>query len=127
MNSLVVSARTAAFDDWEFDEVQNPASPGGRTVVEWLADSLGSHSDVIPHKFYGWCFELIERKPNVWCMVAMGVNESEYYFWAETRPTLIQMLAGNRVRPDQPTLDRIVGLLANDDRFEDVNIVAPGG
>ena len=46
--------------EWEFDERGDPVTPGGRTLAEQIAQSLGPKnacaSEVRQHEYYGWGF-----------------------------------------------------------------------
>ncbi|MEX2140879.1 MAG: hypothetical protein WD894_16565 [Pirellulales bacterium] len=60
-------------DNAEFDAGGNIVAPGGRQIIEDLQRGLRqrgfSVTDVVMHEFYGWSFNAISERVQVWCMI----------------------------------------------------------
>jgi len=109
-------------DDSQWDEQGNLLIPGGKNIAEFFRRQLQekgfSCSDTSQHSHYGWAFDAVSEKIQVWCLL------QTYDTWLlilEQKKSIVHRLFGSHNNSSFDVFqDKIQEILTMDRRFSKV-------
>ncbi len=121
--SRVISFRSSAADDWEFDDEDNLIAPGNQWNSAFVAEALKAigYQVEVPRNYrdYGWEFGCSTGGDKFWLMIAMGPEEGENYLWVEKVGLFKRLLSGEAAR--DTLVAHLQKALGSDPRFSTVH------
>lgn len=98
--------------EWDYDDLGEPVTPGGRWLAEAIAASLatdsGTTTEVDQHEYYGWGFTCRVGKDSFY-QVLNAVDQDEVYFTVQMEWYLVKKLLH---RKPHVAFERYCGLVS---------------